>query len=125
MKSVILKHFPPIILNNKTGQTDLRKIKSDHKALKNPQAKMDTKLLYHFCELFGTEILSSTSVFITLVQAHSQYSAPALTAVRNVSLEALKYFDSPLDVIAAPVLFPDLAEKKLLRTCPGHCNRSC
>lgn len=27
-------------------------------------------------------------------------------------LEALKYFDSPLDVFSAPVLFPDLAEKK-------------
>lgn len=26
-------------------------------------------------------------------------------------LETLKYFDSPMDVIAAPVLFPDLAEK--------------
>lgn len=40
-------------------------------SLKKPQAKMDTELLYYLCELFGTEILSSTSVFITLVQAHS------------------------------------------------------
>lgn len=31
-------------------------------------------------------------------------------------LEALKYFDSSLDVIAAPVLFPDLADKNSL----GH-----
>lgn len=35
-------------------------------------------------------------------------------------LEALKYFGSPLDVIAAPVLFPDLAEKKKKTNSLGH-----
>lgn len=55
---------------------------------------MDRKLAYHFCKLFGIEILSSTSVFITLLQTHSYCSAPSRTATRNVSLEALKYFDS-------------------------------
>lgn len=55
---------------------------------------MDTKLAYHFCKLFGTEILSSTSVFITLVQTHSYYSATTLMTIRNVLLEVLKYFNS-------------------------------
>lgn len=55
---------------------------------------MDTKLAYHFCKLFETEILSSMSVFITLVQTHSYYSAPSCTTNRNMPLEALKYFDS-------------------------------
>lgn len=70
---------------------------------------MDTKLLYHFCELFGTEILSSTSVFWCKPPLSTLHQLLQLSGMCPWNL---KYFGSPLDVFAAPVLFPDLAEKK-------------